>query len=74
MKSLFFLLLISVSMFAQNKSTPPDNTAGYLFFAGFIGVVGLFFWGVYKAAKTQKIIYTLAMLPFLLSIIGMFFL
>ena len=74
MKGLFFFLLIPVLIFAQNKSASPDDTTGYLFFTGFIGVVGLFFWGVYKATKTQKIIYTLAMLPFLLGIIGMFFL
>ena len=40
---------------------------------GFIVAIGLFFWGVYKALKTQKTVYTLAMFPFLLLIIGMFF-
>lgn len=40
---------------------------------GFIVAVGLFFWGVYKAIKTQKTIYTLAFIPFVLLIIGMFF-
>ena len=34
----------------------------------------LFFWGVHKAVKTQKKIYLLAFIPFILLIIGMFFL
>ena len=37
-----------------------------------LGIV-LFFWGIYKAVKTQKTIYTLAMLPFILLLVGMFF-
>jgi hypothetical protein len=40
---------------------------------GFIVAIGLFFWGIYKALKTQKTVYTLALLPFILLIIGMFF-
>jgi len=42
--------------------------------AGFIVVIVLFFWGIYKAIKTQKTIYALAMLPFILLLVGMFFL
>jgi hypothetical protein len=34
----------------------------------------LFFWGAYKTAKTQKKIYLLAFVPFLLLIVGMFLL
>lgn len=40
---------------------------------GFIFAVGLFFWGVLKAIKTQKSIYMLTLLPFLFLMIGMFF-
>ena len=40
---------------------------------GFIVAIGLFFWGIYKALKTQKTLYMLALIPFLLLIIGMFF-
>jgi len=43
------------------------------FVIGFFIIIGLFFWGVYKAVKTQKTIYTLAMLPFLLLMVVMFF-
>jgi len=40
---------------------------------GFIVAIGLFFWGIYKAIKTQKSIYLLAFAPFLLLMVGMFF-
>ncbi len=40
----------------------------------FIITVGLFFWGIYKALKTQKSLYALAMLPFLLLIAAIMFL
>jgi len=34
----------------------------------------LFFWGVFKALKTQKTVYMLAMVPFFLLMVGLFFL
>ncbi|WP_373028387.1 hypothetical protein [Sulfurovum sp.] len=40
---------------------------------GFIVALGIFFWGIYKAIKTQKSIYMLTLLPFLFLMIGMFF-
>ena len=40
---------------------------------GFIVTIGIFFWGVHKAIKTQKIIYMLTLLPLLVLILGMFF-
>ncbi len=40
----------------------------------FILSVILFFWGVQKAVKTQKKIYLLAFVPFMLLMVGMFFL
>jgi hypothetical protein len=39
---------------------------------GFIVAIGLFFWGIYKALKTQKTLYMLALLPFILLIGAMF--
>ena len=36
-------------------------------------IVGLFFWGIFKAAKTQKKVYIFAMMPFILLLAGMFF-
>jgi hypothetical protein len=40
---------------------------------GFIVALGIFFWGIYKAIKTQKSIYMLTLFPFLFLMIGMFF-
>ena len=40
----------------------------------FIVTIILFFWGTYKALKSQKSLYMLAMLPFLLMITVMFLL
>jgi len=40
--------------------------------SGLLVIVGLFFWAVYKAIKTQELIYALAMLPFFLLMISMF--
>jgi len=40
----------------------------------FLATVILFFWGVFKALKTQKSIYMLAMVPFFGLMVGMFFL
>lgn len=45
----------------------------YLALILFLFIVGLFFWGVYKASKTQKKVYLFAMLPFVLLLVGMFF-
>ncbi|MDQ7046847.1 MAG: hypothetical protein Q9M39_04225 [Sulfurovum sp.] len=44
-----------------------------LILALFVFGVALFFWGIYKAIKTQKTIYALAMLPFPLLLVAMFF-
>ncbi len=40
----------------------------------FLITIVLFFWGAYKALKTQKSLYMLAMLPFLVMITIMFLL
>ncbi len=62
-------LLTSILAFAGEKvSIPP-----YVALSGFIIIVGLFFWGIYKAVKTQKVVYTLFLLPFVLLLFWMFF-
>jgi hypothetical protein len=40
----------------------------------FLVTLLLFFWGVFKALRTQKTIYMLAMVPFFFIMIGIFFL
>ncbi len=47
--------------------------SSYAILTGSFASIVLFFWGVYKAVKTQKTVYTLAMLPFFLLMVGMFF-
>ncbi len=68
-KIFLLFLLTSILAFAGEKMTIPP----YVALSGFILIIGLFFWGVYKAVKTQKTIYVLAMLPFVLLLLGMFF-
>ncbi|MDQ1325619.1 MAG: hypothetical protein QG564_743 [Campylobacterota bacterium] len=74
MKILFSFFFFSFLIFGQNTQKQADTMTGYFILIGFVATLAFFFWGVYKAAKTQKIIYMLAMLPFILGIIGMFFL
>ncbi len=62
-------LLTSILAFAGEKMVIPP----YVALSGLIIIIGLFFWGVYRAVKTQKTIYVLAMLPFVLLLVGMFF-
>jgi hypothetical protein len=40
----------------------------------FLVTTGLFFWGIFKALKSKKTIYMLAMVPFFLMMVGMFLL
>jgi len=67
----FILLFIfsTLVIFAGEKVTVP----AYAALSGFLIVTGLFFWGIYKAVKTQKTIYTVALLPFVLLLFVMFF-
>ena len=69
MKIFSLFLWMSILAFASEKIAIPP----YVALSGLIITVGLFFWGVYKAVKTQKTIYVLAMLPFMLLLVGMFF-
>ncbi len=45
-----------------------------LLIAVFFITLVLFFWGVWKALRTQKVVYMLAMVPFFGLMIGIFFL
>lgn len=70
MIKIFSLFLwMSILAFAGEKMTIPP----YVALSGFIIVVGLFFWSIYKAVKTQNTIYALGMLPFILLLAWMFF-
>ncbi len=69
MKFFSLFLWTSILAFAGEKMSIPPFVA----LSGFLIIVGFFFWGIYKAVKTQKTIYALAMLPFVLLLVGMFF-
>ena len=43
---------------------------GWFLIIAFFVTVSLFFWGVYKALKTQKAIYMWAMVPFFAYLVG----
>jgi len=67
---LFLLLTLSpMLLLAEDKVAIP----AYVMLVAFLVVIVLFFWGIYKAIKTQKRIYTLALLPFVGLIAWMFF-
>ena len=74
MKKYLYLFFSFTLLLAAGEKSHPSNSLGYLYLAVFILTVGLFFWGIYKAVKTQELIYTLALLPFFLLMVGMFFL
>jgi len=65
-----FLIFIFITL---SLSATENPTILLPWAIGFIVGIGLFFWGIYKALKTQQTIYMLAFVPFLLLIIGMFF-
>ncbi len=69
MKFILLFLLSTLLICAGEQVVVP----GYLAISGLITVIALFFWGVYKAVKTQKTIYVLAMLPFVFLLAWMFF-
>ena len=67
-----FLILFALTpmlLLAEDKVAIP----AYAIVALFSVVIVLFFWGIYKAMKTQKRVYTLALLPFVGLIAWMFF-
>jgi len=69
MKIFSLFLWFSIVAFAGEKMAIPP----YVALSGLIIIIGLFFWGIYKAVKTQKKIYAVALLPFVLLLLVMFF-
>jgi len=68
-KVFLFFCITSILAFAGEKMV----ISPYAALSGLIVIIALFFWGVYKAVKTQKTIYALALLPFVLLMVWMFF-
>ena len=69
MKYFFLFMLLPVMLLAEEKGGIP----AYAAISGLLLIVGLFFWGIYKAIKTQKLVYALALLPFTVLLFAMFF-
>jgi len=66
-----FFLLAGGTLFAfagKEIAVSPPVALG-----GLLAVIGLFFWGIYKAVKTQNKQYAWALLPFVLLLFVMFF-
>ncbi len=69
MKFLILFVFTTLIIFAGEDVVIP----AYAAISGLIVIVILFFWGVYKAVKTQRLIYALALLPFTALLFWMFF-
>ena len=69
MKFLLLFIVTTLMIFAGEKVVFP----AYAAISGLIVIVILFFWGIYKAVKTQRLVYTLALLPFVSLLFWMFF-
>jgi hypothetical protein len=69
MKYFLLFMVLPVLLLAEEKGGIP----AYAAISGLLLVLGLFFWGIYKAVKTQKLIYALALLPFTVLLFTMFF-
>ena len=67
--SLPLLFLLTLSLSAAETSEVSAN----LILAAALAAIVLFFWGIYKAVRTQKLVYALALLPFTLLLFWMFF-
>jgi len=70
MKKLSLLIVLN-TLSAYATAATPEIVAPFII--GFIIILSLFFWGIHKAIKTQKTVYTLAMLPFVVLLFVMFF-
>ena len=68
-RSLMLLILFTVIASAADKLAIPP----YVAVSALVGMIVLFFWGIYKAVRTQKLVYALALLPFVILLFGMFF-
>jgi hypothetical protein len=69
MKFLTLFILTTIMLVAEDSVTLP----AYAMFSILALVIALFFWGVHKAIKTQKLIYAWALAPFVALLFWMFF-
>ena len=69
MRYILLFLFSTLVVFAEEEMAIP----AYAALSGLIVIIGIFFWGIYKAVKTQKLVYALALLPFTFLLLWMFF-
>ena len=69
MKFIVLFLFSTLIIFAGEDVVIP----AYAAISGFIVIIILFFWGIYKAIKTQRLVYMLALFPFTALLFWMFF-
>ena len=69
MKFILLFVFSTLMIFAGEEVVLP----AYAAISGLIVIIALFFWGVYKAVKTQQLVYALALLPFTILLFWMFF-
>ena len=69
MKYVTLLIASTLMLFAGETTKLPT----YAVIAILVVVIGLFFWGVFKAVQSRRLVYTLAMLPFTALLFWMFF-
>ena len=69
MRFITLFILTSIMLLAEEKVILPP----YAIISGLGLIIVLFFWGIYKAIKTQKLIYAWALAPFAALLFWMFF-
>jgi len=69
MRYIVLFIFTTLFLFAGEKVAIP----AYMAITSLLIVIALFFWGIYRAVKSQKLIYTVALLPFVILIFWMFF-
>ncbi len=67
------LFSLSILLTALASAAEKTGISSNLILAASLAVIILFFWGIYKAVRTQKLVYALALLPFVILLFGMFF-
>ena len=70
MMKFFMLFVFSTLLIYAGEDV---KLPAYAIISAVIVVIVLFFWGVFKAVQTQRLIYTLALLPFIALLFWMFF-
>ena len=70
MMKFFMLFVFSTLLIYAGEDV---KLPAYAVISAVIIVIVLFFWGVFKAVQTQRLIYTLALLPFTALLFWMFF-